>query len=108
MAVCEASAISRIVSFTVTRGTEHKLQTYVGVGRERYCVWAKNLRTGEQERFHLRRSLNGHPKNLDFHQGRTCMFTKPGVYVVYASAPAVDLKVFIEVWGNAWDKREAP
>lgn len=102
-----AGAVSKTLHHEVSRGTEHKLATHVGPGKERFCVWAINAQ-GAQGRFHLRRSLDGRPNNPSYHRGRTCLFTRPGTYVVYAGAPHENLTIYIQLWGSAWNKPASP
>jgi hypothetical protein len=100
--IAPAISASQIKSVVVTKSTEHKLHEMYGFGGDKICVWATNLHTGLPSKVHVRRSLNGHSKDLDWHDNRYCAFSKPGAYVVYASGNE-DLTVYYEVWGNVFD-----
>ena len=97
-----AEAASRTLHYNVSKGSVRKLATHVG-SNVRYCVWAKNKR-GRQAQFYVRRSSNGHVKNLGSHRGRSCWSTGRGVYIVYGGAHRENLKIYIQLKGRGWHR----
>jgi hypothetical protein len=99
-AMTAGAAGSHVESFIVTPGTEHKIGTWIGLGKEKACVWGENAQTSTPVPVRYRRSLNGHPKELDTHTGRKCFFTKGGTWYLYATALDVTTRVYVESWDN--------
>ncbi len=86
-------ALALSESFLVSRGTEHKVATAIGLGGEQLCFTVRDPQTKAPALGHFRRTLNGHGKDLDQHFGGRCLDTKPGVYVVYVTAVDQDIEV---------------
>ena len=100
-AICAFSATSAFAvseTFSVSKGTEHKVLTAVGIGGEHICFTVRDPQSKTPVLGHFRRTLNGGAKDLDFHMGGRCLNTKPGVYVVYVTA--VDQNVEVVVHHN--------
>lgn len=96
--VTDAAALTN--NFVVTRKTEHKIGEFYGIGGAKFCVWAYKLGTREPSSVSVRRSLNGRSKFLARIRGKHCWKSKAGVYIVYAAADKVDLRVYFEEPGG--------